>query len=1710
MIAKYKAASPGQVFGGVIQKGLEAREAVRDVGRIGASFSPFALAPVWMAAAEKGLSSINSAGAQKAYELLGDQENANRIAQQREQAPDINALMAKYSDPLRAKTQGGQEVERKLYKALEGLPVVTSGPRGSGVVASGERRPMLTPTDVTVGAGQVKQLAKELRETPADFQAAQSGLKRQNLYGEDTLGVKAQAAADALGDTLERRRAEGKSPLMGPSMVTDMLAPETKMYAMRPGGTKITRPTVPATAGDYRPAHSAINDIVSDAYGENIPVSAMPVATLTYEYGKRFLSPNTAATALVSTAFNNFQAKKIGEMYPDASSLVVAQQMFDTEFSNPEAKAKKKSEMLEEFMASPESLPVKQEHAALKFLDSAPGKKAVQQFNIDQFVQTPEGAEIAAGGKTKLAEFLKTPAGKQVLYTDSAAEFLQTPAGQKIKEQITLPSFSEFTDRYREAERILKGPLSNFLASDIGAEKSKTVALAREGIVPGTREDVEYLDQFADRPSLARIRTAAGYPAMGTYYDDRTAALYKRDQLAREIEELDTQLQPLIQQSMEQRVLPEQIEGYADLNKQIRKKRVEAEKNKQDIDNLKLAVTMEDITDSTVRTKSTEEMKSSIPERELPFFPSVTKARPEETHYVAIDRVLRDLGFGELAKSLQEDILLGNLGDTKNLSIEKYMRIKHGERELQKQFEQDKAEQYIFQVQNRLKQRLDSDPNVKRIGNAAFIESTKDTPKDVALADASAATAVLDHCVGEGARINKDEFHPFTGRKTRNYLPIIDPLTGQRSEGVSPSKDSAYVSGLRHGNELVHVVDPETGLPKGTLELNKFSDEGFTIGYASGIANGSIDPSFVPAIRNYLNRRADEIKSAGSNLSDHTGIYDTRDAQGFRSAVRAAKLSEADGRALGSMTNLPRFLTAEDLKRIYETEAPAVPTEVAVRDEAPAAELTERDYQNVVDNYNEALMNAARDALENSNLQNPERVELGVNNIATGFFDLDLNNQANFLADPVYQIRRVETALEDRIANLHAQGSEYHSELADALDNFLIDVRGIRGNVERRLRMAAERAAAQQVEARLNQAPAPAVQGGQYEPMPTTMSADDLLNAHGHRMDREQQQWLEGFIENWDAGGDFDMMTRQYDDWLANNMLQPDPAAFNFDRDAFNFEPDPTAVANRPGGDQPLTAMDRFLLDTFDGIVNDAIEEGSLPRGMANSELAQFVLDDEVGGLEDLLPEDRTRLAELLNRRDGGNQAPDQAYTPQDLLLARRLLEIEREPDGSIRQAGIDSTAYALQTGQLDHPSVNHIPPGPERAARLEPVLRAFIEEVATERRPGNAPDRDQQQLARNYELLQETITDPNNQVDVDNIDINELLDSLRNPEPLSPFYDMPLEQRRALADYVQVNGFMDAFPGAPAPRVVQQPAPQLPGLAGRDPYEMAAQYNVPPGMIRGILAESNGPVERLFELLNESLTPAGRFETLPEDSRLGAVQLIRDILTERQQTVRNARQQAAPQLAQNDAVPRNVLEMSRLDLLQSLERPQQQRAREIAEAMFRGNTFDGNTPLSAATSAVRMYAIGPAEGVGPLVREQAARNLEQMYTEAQQDAQSIAGSLREVFYDDQEGPEQSQNLVMRDLGDLRRRGELVWEDILGPMAEDIPWSPTINALLVENLETIRDEYQEQIDQRDNGYAKGGMVKKKRKAKKPTMALVVTRKNPELAEIAYRYGGMVR
>lgn len=1303
-------------------------------------------------------------------------------------SPSVEELMQKYGQAIQPKTELGREMAEGVGKAfqaskLEGLmgmhPTMARG---------------LEPNDVRVMHGQVKQLAKEIRETPADFQAAQSGLKRQNLYGEDTLGVKAQAAADSLAETLERRKASGLSTVPG---LPEVLQPETKMYAVRPAKSQLTRPKMTEASEGFIPEVYGIEDVISDVYGDT-PVAKMPSSMVMHEYSKRFL-PSQGDLAPVRQAVSQFTDQKIAEMYPDAPDLGSAKKAYNVAFSNREK-------------------------------------------------QTENGMRIVN-------------------------EFFETPEGQAIKDQYGIPSPAEFLERYGEAERVIKGPFANFISRNVGAEGDALTKLARKGITIETPEQVNELSNFINKGNVAQTRVKAGFPAMGSFHEEHLAKTSELDALNAEIQKLEEVRQPLFEQAHEQGIDPASIPEYAETTNPLRQKLRQREKLQEDIGNIKLAQNIENINDSIVKLKTTEEMLQDIPYEQRQFYPSVTRAQPGEMHYTAKGNFLKDSGFDKLGKDLVEDILTGKAGDTSKLTIENFIRDKHLSRVEAEKAAKAQQQAYRQNLESVLVKRLQDDPSVKTYGNAAVITLTKDTPKDVALRDMSTDTAVLDHCVGQGGNAPSGRKNILTGQQ-QYYEPIIDPVSGERNKNVRENAETSYVRDLAHGSQLASIRDAKTGLPAATLQFIPASDDGlFNIGYASGAKNGSVDPQYTTAIRDYLNSRADTIKSSGSNLSDNTGVYDIQDSNAWRQVTREAKLSDSQVKALQAQDDLPRFVTVEDVKKA--TEGFPVETAVAVRNEAPAVRLSENDYQGIVDDYNDALMNAARDALENSNFEDPTRVERGVNNIASSFFDTHANNPQSFLSEPVTRLLRIERALEDRIASLHAQGSEYHGEVADALDNFLIDVRGIRGNVERRLRAAENNAvlerAAQMQEAR--RAPqAPAVQG---DPMPN-MSADDLLAAHGRRMTDEQRNWLQNFIQRWDmhaedTPGMMDRLSDSFQQWRQENTLRPEP-------------------------------------------------------GQAVAVPAQ--------------------------------------------------------------------------------------------------------------------------------------------------------------------------------------------------------------GLAAQDPYALAMQYDVPPGMIRAILTEANGPIDRLIELHGQAASGAGRFEMLPENSRRGSERLITNLMNERRQL--NAAQDhgvpeglfddlepddmhpannAAPQLEappavreatqlmERNPVPREVQTMAQADLQRGMTNADVRRAQEIADQMFRQNTFNEEMPIGAATNMLRNHEAETWRGANNYVREQAARHLEQMYATAQHDGHQVAEALDEIFYQDADNYQAARDAIEGDIQMLRAGGENAWEDLLGPMAEDITWNPTVQQIVIDNLENLVNRYENRI----RGYAKGGMVKKAR-----TTPLVASRKSPELAEMAYRYGGMVK
>ena len=1063
-----------------------------------------------------------SAGVQALNALPGNLLRRSR-GEEEIQTPSADDLMRKYGEAIAPQTPAGQSFQEGVGKLMETLKVPHAWP----VTPNVPRRPLVTPTDVRVGAGQVKQLAKELRETPADFQAAQSGLKRQNLYGEDTLGVKAQAAADALGDTLERRKSAGLSTIPG---LPEALTPETKLYAVRPKGSRLVQPKVPESAKGYVPEFNTLNDIVEEVYGDT-PASQMPPEMVMAEYSKRFLPPDSD----IRNAITAYGKQKAQDMFPDAPTREAAQRAYDVLYSN------------------------------------RPERNKLQLDQIEEFLSLPENAA----------------------YLESA------------------PTPSEFMKRMSEVERVIKGPYTTYISKNIGAEGDPTLKLARQGITIETPETIRDLAQFANPADLAKRRTEAGFPAMGSFYEERMAKTGELDALNAEIEALEDLRRPLFNRAHDEGIDPATIPEYAETTNPLRQKLRQAEQLKGELENIKLASRVEDISDFAVETGTKEKRLSEIPFAEQQFFPSITKAGEGEKIYSGSKGLIRDLGFEKLGKDLVEDILTGKAGDTSKLTIENYMREKGLSRIEAEKAAKLQAQQYRVTLQNTLLDRLKNDQNVQTFGNAAIITLDKNTPKDVAMRDMSADTAVLDHCVGQCGTAPQGRKNILTGNQ-QYYEPVIDPITGERH--ARGGTNTSYVNELERGSELVSVRDAKTGLPAATIQLtptsrsSELGDGTFNIGYASGAKNGAVAPEYVGAIKDYLNSRSDFIKSSGSNLVDNTGIFDTRAPGEWRRVTKEAGLSKDQATAFEAEMDIPRFVTVEDIKEMskeYLTIEPSSSNRV------PAT----NDYGRMPDVSAEDLLSTYRE------------------NLTRG--------QQNWLDD---FIDRFDTQVDDT-----GPGQARESALLREYEQWR------RENT---------------------------FQIG--DPMPDNMDVMDLLRAHGDRMTDRQRNWLQDFSRRWERDVDGtpageriqESMIDEYDRFLSNNRLQPDPLAGLFD----DLEPDPTAVANQPALPRPTDervlelanrydvppAMVRNILGQLNGPTTALVELQNQAADRAG--MFQTLQDRSSQGVIHLIDD-------LLEERDRepAPQAPAQlaqrAAIPRELqVMAQADLINAMEPRG-IRQA---------------------------------------------------------------------------------------------------------------------------------------------------------------------------------------------------------------------------------------------------------------------------------------------------------------------------------------------------------------------------------------------------------------------------------------------------------
>lgn len=192
------------------------------------------------------------------------------------------------------------------------------GPKGmmSNMVGLDERRPLMSPNDVRVLGAQGVGTAREISAIPTDFaNYRDANIVRESPVrgeGSTTFGAQLGQAAESLGDTMARREMQGLTPIPG---LPAALQPDTKMYAVRPEGSRLNTffPTIPPEAGTYQPRVNPVADILAAAaYIPTIEPSLDPVQVF-----------DTSRSQLEGPAVDSwleFENKKAEELYPDLDS----------------------------------------------------------------------------------------------------------------------------------------------------------------------------------------------------------------------------------------------------------------------------------------------------------------------------------------------------------------------------------------------------------------------------------------------------------------------------------------------------------------------------------------------------------------------------------------------------------------------------------------------------------------------------------------------------------------------------------------------------------------------------------------------------------------------------------------------------------------------------------------------------------------------------------------------------------------------------------------------------------------------------------------------------------------------------------------------------------------------------------------------------------------------------------------------------------------------------------------------------------------------------------------------------------------------------------------------------------------------------------------------------------------------------------------------
>lgn len=358
LLARYPAPPSSPTFvDRVKQTIVQAPFALRDVGKMATMFHPMTMAaPIVAGEVEAAGNAISQYGKEGLYRLIGDKENADRVAAEKQ--PTIPELWQKYYGRLQPQTEAGKAVMEPIGKVLQNLPMVPSGPRGSGFAVPQPSRPLLTPNDAIALRGEANRVASQVRDIPTDFANAQSGFTRIDpITNKPTYGTKLQTAADSFAQTMERRKAQGLNPVPG---VPDVFQPETQLYAVRPDKSVTVVPKVPPTVS----ADARVGPFDEQRRAAVQMLDALDLGDkqqTTRQYINRYLqmAPNE-----VKKALRDFNQADLRQMFPNIPDIEDAKAAAETLYSDPDAKEQRERDLLNRFAeAHPQfKLPTFDEH----------------------------------------------------------------------------------------------------------------------------------------------------------------------------------------------------------------------------------------------------------------------------------------------------------------------------------------------------------------------------------------------------------------------------------------------------------------------------------------------------------------------------------------------------------------------------------------------------------------------------------------------------------------------------------------------------------------------------------------------------------------------------------------------------------------------------------------------------------------------------------------------------------------------------------------------------------------------------------------------------------------------------------------------------------------------------------------------------------------------------------------------------------------------------------------------------------------------------------------------------------------------------------------------------------------------------------------------------------------------------------------------------